>query len=76
MLEAVPCAPEDAAELVDWIEVRSGRYVPPDFRDRIRRMIRIAIAPAAYAAIAGTLPGNAGVERGRGVLAKLKALRG
>jgi hypothetical protein len=24
MLEAVSCAPEDAAELVDWIEVRSA----------------------------------------------------
>jgi hypothetical protein len=32
-----------------------GRYVLPDFGDRIRRRIRIAITPAAYAAIAGTL---------------------
>jgi hypothetical protein len=51
-------------------------------------MIRIAIAPAAYAAIAGMLPGDVGVERARaengdiyiwlepGLLAKLKALRG
>jgi hypothetical protein len=28
---------------------------PPDFGDRIRRMIRIAITPVAYAAIAATL---------------------
>ena len=51
-------------------------------------MIRIAITPAAYAAIGRTLPGSVGVERGRaengdiyiwldpGVVAKLKALRG
>ena len=51
-------------------------------------MIRIAITPAAYAAIAGTLPGRVGVGRERaengdiyiwldpGVVAKLKALRG
>jgi hypothetical protein len=51
-------------------------------------VIRIAITPAAYAAIAGTLPGNVGVERERAengdvyiwldpsVLAKLKSLRG
>ena len=51
-------------------------------------MIRLAITPAAYAAIAGTLPGNVGVERERaenggvhiwldpGVVARLKALRG
>jgi hypothetical protein len=51
-------------------------------------MIRITITPAASTAIAGTLPGNVGVERGRaengdvhiwlepGVLARLKVLRG
>jgi hypothetical protein len=51
-------------------------------------MIRIVITPAAYAAIAGMLPGDVGVERARaengdwfiwlepGILAKLKALRG
>jgi hypothetical protein len=51
-------------------------------------MIRIVITPAAYAAIAGMLPGDVGVERARaengdiyiwldpGLLAKLKALRG
>lgn len=50
-------------------------------------MIRIAITPAAYAAIFGTLPGNVGVERERapngdvyvwlepGIVGKLKALR-
>jgi hypothetical protein len=54
----------------------------------ITPMIRIAITPAAYAAIAGTLPGNIGVERGRAengdvfvwldqaTVAKLKAMRG
>jgi hypothetical protein len=51
-------------------------------------MIRIAITPAAYAAIAGMLPGDVGVERARaengdiciwldpGLLAKLKTQRG
>jgi hypothetical protein len=51
-------------------------------------MIRIAITPAAYAAIAGSLPGNVGVERARAengdifvwldhaTVAKLKAMRG
>jgi hypothetical protein len=51
-------------------------------------MIRIAITPAAYAAIAGMLPGDVGVERARAengdiyiwldsaVVAKLKALHG
>jgi hypothetical protein len=51
-------------------------------------MIRIAITPAAYAVIAGTLPGNVGVERARAengdiyvwldhaTVAKLKAMRG
>ena len=63
--------------------------VPPDFGDRIRRMIRIAITPAAYAAIAATLAlGTVAVEPDRaedgsvhiwldqGVVARLKALRG
>jgi hypothetical protein len=31
-----------------------GRYVLPDFGDRIRLMIHIAITPAAYAAIVAT----------------------
>jgi hypothetical protein len=51
-------------------------------------MIRIALSLDAYAAIAGALPGNVGVERGRAVngdvfvwldrttVAKLKAMRG
>jgi len=65
------------------------RFVLPDFGDRIRRMIRIAITPAAYAAIAATLAlGTVAVEPERaqdggvhiwldpGVLAKLRALRG
>ena len=51
-------------------------------------MIKIALSPAAYAAIAGTLPGNVGVERQRAengdifvwldhlTVAKLTALRG
>ena len=51
-----------------------------------RRVIRIAITLAAYAAIAATLPGNIGIERERaqngdvyiwldpGVVAKLKAV--
>jgi hypothetical protein len=51
-------------------------------------MVRICITPAAYAAIAGSLPGNVGVERARAengdifiwldhaTIAKLKASRG
>ena len=51
-------------------------------------MIRIAITPAAYAALAGVSPGNVGVERERAesgdvsiwlppaVVGRLKAMRG
>jgi hypothetical protein len=65
------------------------RHAPARFCDRIRRMIRIAITPAANAAIAATLAlGTVAVEPERaqdgsvhiwldpGVLAKLKAMRG
>ena len=65
----------------------NGAFPATDFfGDRIRRMIRIAITPAAYAAIAATLAlGTVAVEPERaqdggvhiwldpGVLAKLKA---
>jgi hypothetical protein len=62
---------------------------PPDFCDRIRRMIRVAITAEAFDAVAATLAlGTVAVEPERAqdgsvhiwldprVLAKLKALRG
>jgi hypothetical protein len=36
-------------------------------------MIRIAITPAAYAAIAATLPGSVGVEPGRARMATISS---
>jgi hypothetical protein len=65
-----------------------GPGAPDGDRSHIRRMIRLAISPAAFQAIVDTLPGSVNVENQRadngdvyvwldpGVVAKLKAPRG